>query len=97
MILEREQILSYLKRAKTHFARDYGVNRIGLFGSTARGQHSASSDIDIIVEMSSPTFDRYMDLKFELEDRFGAPVDLVLMDNLKPRLRPTVEREAVYA
>jgi hypothetical protein len=38
-----------------------------------------------------------MDLKFWLEDTFGCPVDLVLMDSIKPRLRPVILREVVYA
>jgi hypothetical protein len=86
-----------LETAKPRFAQEYGVSRIGVFGSAARGEQSSHSDIDIIVHMESPSFDRYMDLKFELEDQFGVSVDLVIADSLKPRLRPEVERETVYA
>ena len=57
----------------------------------------ADSDLDVLVEMSEPTFDRYMDLKFELEEAFGASVDLVLSDMVKERLRPIIEQEVVYA
>ena len=42
------------------------------------------------------TFDRYVGLRFFLEDLLGAPVDLVTRKALKPRLRPYVEREALY-
>ena len=63
----------------------------------ARGAAGDRSDVDILVELSEPTFDHYMDLKFFLEDHIGRPVDLVLADSLKPRLAPIIEREVVYA
>ena len=79
-------------------AREYGVRRIGLFGSFARGDAGPGSDVDVLVEFADPfvTFDRYMDLKFYLEDLFGRRVDLVIRRTLKPRIRETVEEEAVY-
>ena len=78
--------------------RRYGVSRIGLFGSCARGTPGPTSDVDVLVEFADPfvTFDRYMDLKFFLEDLFGRPVDLVIRSTLKPRIRRTVEEETVY-
>jgi hypothetical protein len=53
--------------------------------------------VDILVELAIPTFDHYMDLKFFLEDSLGRPVDLVLADSLKPRLKPIITREVAYA
>jgi hypothetical protein len=53
--------------------------------------------VDVLVEMSDPTFDHYMDLKFELEAALGSAVDLVLTETVKPRLRPVIEREVAYA
>jgi predicted nucleotidyltransferase len=55
------------------------------------------SDVDIVVEMAEPTFDHYMDLKFYLEELFGADVDLVLADTIKPRLKPYIDRDLIYA
>jgi hypothetical protein len=75
----------------------FTVVRIGVFGSFARGDETPESDVDIIVELAEPTFDHYMHLKFRLEEVLHCPVDLVLADTLKPRLKPIVEREVVYA
>jgi predicted nucleotidyltransferase len=75
----------------------FSVVRIGVFGSFARGDETPESDVDIIVELAEPTFDHYMDLKFRLEEVLQRPVDLVMADTLKPRLKPIVEREVVYA
>jgi len=75
----------------------FTVVRIGVFGSFARGEESPESDVDIIVELGEPTFDNYMNLKFRLEEVLQRPVDLVMADTVKPRLKPIIEQEAVYA
>ena len=54
------------------------------------------SDVDVLVEMESRTFDAYMDLLFFLEDLFGRRVDLVVKDTIKPIIRNRVLREAIY-
>lgn len=77
--------------------RSLGVRRLGLFGSCARGEQTASSDLDFLVEFDSPSFDRYMDLKFLLQDLLGCPVDLVLANTIKPRIKPAILSEVVYA
>ena len=77
----------------------YGVSRIGLFGSVARGEETPASDIDVLVEFreGEETFDHFMDLKFYLEDLLGRKTDLVIADTLKPRIRDAVLGEVVYA
>jgi len=49
------------------------------------------------VEFEHKSFDAYMDLKEFLESLFGCPVDLVLADSLKPRLRESILKETVHA
>lgn len=75
----------------------FTVERIGVFGSFARGDAGPESDVDILVELAEPTFDHYMDLKFRLEEILQRPVDIVLADTVKPRLKPIIEQETVYA
>jgi len=75
----------------------FSVKRIGLFGSFVRGSQHGKSDVDILVEFENPTFDNYMDLKFYLERNTGRPVDLVLVDSLKPRIRNLIIKEVAYA
>ena len=96
MITDAE-VLTFLRDSRESLEARFSVLRIALFGSLARGTANPDSDVDILVELSQPTFDHYTDLKFFLEDHFGRPVDLVLADSLKPRLAPIIEREAVYA
>ncbi len=96
-MLRNNDILAYLKESLPRYKREYGVRRIGVFGSFARDEEVDANDIDIIVDMEAPTFDKYMDLKFELEDKFHKPVDLVLSETVKKPLKSTIERDTVYA
>ncbi len=93
----KDSILELLSEYRAEFEEAFGVERIALFGSHARDDHRPDSDIDILVSYKAPTFDHYMDLKFRLEALLGSPVDLVLEDSLKPRLRQHILNEAVHA
>ena len=74
-----------------------GVKSLALFGSTARNEARLESDVDILVEFNAPlTFDRFMETKFYLEEILGNPVDLVVQKNLRPRIKPHIESEAIY-
>ncbi len=95
---KREEILSLLQINRTRIKK-FGVKRIGLFGSYARGEQKAVSDIDILVEFEKgqKSFDNYMDLKFYLEKIFGRKVDLVINDSIKPSLREPILSGVTYA
>jgi hypothetical protein len=96
-VITRDQIIILLNQNIVELKRRYSVHRIGLFGSFARGEATGKSDIDFIVEFEQATFNHYMDLKFYLEGLFHQEVDLVLSDSLKPRLKPYIEKEIIYA
>jgi hypothetical protein len=94
--MKRQEIISTLEE---HYSdlMEFGVIKIGLFGSYARGDEKLSSDLDFVVEFEKKTFDGYMDCKEYLETLFSRPVDLVMADSIKPRLRPIILKEIVYA
>ena len=81
----------------TDTIRGFGVRRLGLFGSFAKGEASDMSDIDFLVEFERKTFDAYMELKDYLERLFNCRVDLVIEDALKPRLRLKILSEVIHA
>ena len=90
-------LLKILNEHKQEIQRNFGVKSLRIFGSTVRGENKPESDIDILVEFNGPaTFDEYMDLKIFLEDLLGKQIDLVTEKALKPRLRPYIEKEAIY-
>ncbi len=90
-------VVERIASIREELSERYTVVRIGVFGSFARGDESPESDVDIIVELAEPTFDHYMDLKFRLEEVLQRPVDLVMADTVKRRLKPIIEQEVVYA
>lgn len=90
-------VLRTIRDMQSELADRFTVLRIGVFGSFARGKTGPESDVDILVELREPTFDNYMDLKFYLEEILDNSVDLVIHDAIKPRLKPIIEQEVVYA
>lgn len=92
----RDEILKTL-RQNLKPIQNFGVRRLGLFGSGVRNEARETSDLDFLVEFESKTFDAYMGLKFYLEQLFQCPVDLVIADAIKPRLRPYILKEVVHA
>jgi predicted nucleotidyltransferase len=96
-MLTQEGILEQLNQKAEELKQNFSVRSIGLFGSLARNEADSQSDVDILVDFTETTFDHYMDLKFYLERLFGRPVDLVTADTVKPRLKPVIERQVIYA
>ena len=78
--------------------RQYGVNRIGFFGSIVRGEHQEDSDIDLLVffDEGKLSFSRYMDLNFFLEDLLHAKVDLLTPEQISPHIMPYIQKEIRY-
>ncbi len=94
--MTREEILETLED-NLGILRGFGVKKLGLFGSYACGDADSESDLDFVVELEDKTFDAYMGLKEYLEELFGLPVDLVIADTIKPRLRKRILQETQYA
>lgn len=85
-----------IKKHKADIKKRYGVKKIGVFGSYARGEQTETSDIDLLVEFENPTFDNFMDLLFFLEGLFGKDVDLITTSGMSPYIRPNIEKEVVW-
>lgn len=93
--MQRDEVLSILAQHQDSL-KHFRIKSLAIFGSVARDEARPDSDIDILVEFEQPvTFDRYMELKFYLEDHLGTRIDLVSRCTLKPQIRSAVEREAI--
>jgi uncharacterized protein len=95
-VMDRSRILTLLGEHKPVLAERFGVIRLALFGSVARGTDLPGSDVDLLVAFDGPaTPERYFGVQFYLEDLLGRAVDLVTERALRPQLRPYVERDAI--
>ena len=74
----------------------FDVAGLALFGSFARDQATAESDVDILVRFDGPATSRsYFGVQFYIEDLLGRRVDLVTNKALRSEFRPYVEHEAL--
>ncbi|MCX6094925.1 MAG: nucleotidyltransferase family protein [Candidatus Bipolaricaulota bacterium] len=94
---ERDAVLEELAKHRSDLSR-LGVKSLALFGSTARGEARADSDVDLLVDFSRPVgLFAFLELKGYLERLLARPVDLVTLNALRSDFRETVLREAIYA
>ncbi len=76
-MLDRQEIMKLLRENYSYLAAEYGVARIGLFGSYADGQPSEASDVDLIVEFDRPIGFRFVEFAEYLERLLGRKVDIL--------------------
>jgi predicted nucleotidyltransferase len=97
--MNSSEALETLRRSEPDL-RARGVGRAAVFGSVARGDSGADSDIDILVEIDPEAhltvFD-YAGLKDYIASLFDGPVDVVNRDGLKTYVRPAATADAIYA
>lgn len=95
--MTQEIIISFLQSNKTALKEGFGVKRIGLFGSYAKGKAKPSSDIDFLVEFENPTYDSWYGLKKMLESALNAHVDLTTIGkHLSARFYENINSHIIY-
>lgn len=95
---DKDTIFSKLLHNKS-ILQDFGVKKIGLFGSYVRSEQKSNSDIDFLVifEEGKKNFHNFIGLAYYLEDLFGKKVEIVTEESLSPYIGPHIEEEVEYA
>jgi predicted nucleotidyltransferase len=100
MMLTREKVIRILREEYPHLASEYGVKRIGLFGSYAQGVPNEASDIDIVVEFEHPIGFRFIEFTEYLERVLGKKVDVLTHAGIQgiriPRIARDIEESIAY-
>ena len=87
--------VSEIQSIVSRLAKQYGAERIYLFGSYARGDSTPASDIDLRIDKGSIRGFQLGGLLLDLEDSFGIPVDLVPTSSLDQRFLDTIQKDEV--
>ena len=94
--MEKQEVLELLKEVKPRLERNYGIKSIALFGSYSRGEQTPGSDIDILVEHSTPLGFKFLDMIYELDNIFNKEVQVVSRHGLKPKYFEVIKPDLLY-
>ncbi|MFO8034725.1 MAG: nucleotidyltransferase family protein [Candidatus Bipolaricaulota bacterium] len=94
---DRESIVAALRSVLPELRKRYGVQKLALFGSFARGEPTSHSDLDLLVEFDDRplTLLQFIALEEEMTDLLGIKVDLVEKSALRPRIGQQVLEELI--
>ncbi|MFB6225537.1 MAG: nucleotidyltransferase family protein [Candidatus Paceibacteria bacterium] len=94
---ELTRVKTILSDHMEEFRREYNVEELGVFGSTARGDNRTDSDVDILVSFNGKvTLFSFAQLELHLEELLGREVDLVMKQGLKPMIKESVLKSTQY-
>ncbi len=95
--MNRLEIISVIKKFKSENANNYGINTLGIFGSAARDEIGAASNVDIVVETDTPDLFILVHIKEELEKILHQRVDIVRKrENMNTFFKKRIERDVIY-
>lgn len=95
-MLPRDEIIEILSGRQMQLAAHFGVKSLRLFGSVARAEAVAGSDIDLLVEFDRPIgYFELIRLQEQLSESLGVKVDLGTPESLKPRMKERILAEAI--
>jgi len=97
IIHTKEIYLDLLRKNKRVYKKEYGITRMGIFGSVARGEQTEDSDVDIYFEADEISLFRMGGLMYDLQELLGVHVDLVHnTKNLNPHFKQRIEKDIIY-
>ncbi|MBU4266148.1 MAG: nucleotidyltransferase family protein [Candidatus Altiarchaeota archaeon] len=94
------KVIEILRKVLPHLGSSYGVKKMALFGSFAKGVQREDSDIDILVEFEKPIGFKFMDFAEYIEKRVGRKVDILTPEGIKgiriKQVAEDIRRGVVY-
>ncbi|MCP4622219.1 MAG: nucleotidyltransferase [bacterium] len=95
--MNRDEIILFLKQFKEKNQTKYKIINLGIFGSASRGDITAQSDIDIVVELKDPDMFNLIGIKQDLEEEFHRPIDIVrYREKMNLFLKRRIDKEVFY-
>ena len=96
-VIDKDSVIRLLKSVKPRFENEYGLRRLGLFGSVASGGTAYSRDVDVVVDLARQDLFILIGIKQELEESLHTSVDVIsYRKNMNPFLKRRIDSEAIY-
>ena len=95
-MITKEEILNTLAKDKPELQRRFKVRKMALFGSYARGEQRADSDVDILVEVDPSIGLEFVTLAERIEKLLGVGVDLVSSRAITSKAMEFIGPELIY-
>jgi hypothetical protein len=96
-IISPDQLQKLLREFKEQRGEILHLTALGYFGSYARGEAGPESDIDIVFKTDYPNLLLTSRLRLDLVELLNRPVDVIrYRENMNPRLKARLDREAIY-
>jgi len=90
------EVIARIRAHARELHERFGVTRIDVFGSFARGEQRPESDVDLLVEVAEPTMETVFGSEEFLRRLMGRKVDAGTFASLRPRVQPYVKEEMVH-
>ena len=98
--MEKETIITKLKLQYPYLISEYGIKRIGLFGSYSKNKQTEDSDIDIVAEFEKPIGLKFVEFSEYLEKILGKKTDVLTPEGIKgitiKRISEDIEKSIIY-
>ena len=99
-MLTKRNVIGILNKEQTYLKENFGVKRMAIFGSFAKGKAKKNSDIDIFVEFSKPVGLGFIDMIDYLEEKLGRKADVLTPGGLKSirlkNIKRNIKRSLIY-
>lgn len=96
--MKQKEALEVLQSYKQHHADEFGIIRIGIFGSVARDEATQESDVDVVIETKHPNLFKLSRIRLDLEELMHTHVDLIsYRESMNTFLKERIQKEAIYA
>lgn len=96
--MKQKEALEVLQSYKEKHADEFGIVRIGVFGSVARDEATEDSDVDVVIETKQPNLFKLSRIRLDLEELMHTHVDLIsYRESMNTFLKERIQKEAIYA
>ncbi len=95
--MSHAELLQILRAFKEKCAEQYGIISLGLFGSAARDESQADSDVDIVIKLKKQDMFNMIGIKQDLEETLHTNVDVIsYREKMNTFLKNRIDKEAIY-